>query len=63
MVGGSRFLTEEALAQIDEVQTAARDYTLGIRMNRRLGYHSAFVASGNQYRRRNTARADRSRGN
>ncbi|RZL82441.1 MAG: class A beta-lactamase-related serine hydrolase [Rhodococcus sp. (in: high G+C Gram-positive bacteria)] len=49
MVGGSRFLTEETLAQIGEVQTTARDYVLGIRMNWRLGYHAAFVASRNQY--------------
>ncbi|PBC40072.1 esterase [Rhodococcus sp. ACS1] len=48
VVGGNRFLSEETLAQVGEVQTTARDYVLGIRMNWRLGYHSAFVASRNQ---------------
>nr|WP_254923055.1 serine hydrolase domain-containing protein [Rhodococcus sp. OK302] len=47
MVGGNRFLSEETLEQMGEVQTTARDYVLGIRMNWRLGYHSAFVASRN----------------
>jgi CubicO group peptidase (beta-lactamase class C family) len=48
MVDGTRFLSEDGLAQIGEVQTTARDYVLGIRMNWRLGYHAAFVASRTQ---------------
>ncbi|MFT0661035.1 MULTISPECIES: serine hydrolase domain-containing protein [Rhodococcus] len=45
IVGGIRFLSEDTLEQISEVQTTARDYVLGIHMNWRLGYHSAFVTS------------------
>ena len=48
VVGEDRFLSEETLEQVGEVQTIARDYVLGIRMNWRLGYHSAFVAHRNQ---------------
>jgi CubicO group peptidase (beta-lactamase class C family) len=48
LVDGIRFLSEETLEQIGEVQTTARDYVLGVRMNWRLGYHSAFVASRTQ---------------
>ncbi|MFZ2177355.1 MAG: serine hydrolase domain-containing protein [Rhodococcus sp. (in: high G+C Gram-positive bacteria)] len=44
VVDGRRFLREDTLEQIGEVQTTARDYVLGVRMNWRLGYHSAFVA-------------------
>ena len=50
VVGGRRFLSEETLDQVSEVQTLARDYVLGIRMNWRLGYHSAFVANRSQSR-------------
>ncbi|OMQ29597.1 beta-lactamase family protein (plasmid) [Rhodococcus qingshengii] len=48
MVGGIRFLSEDTLEQMGEVQTTARDYVLGVRMNWRLGYHSAFVTSRTQ---------------
>ena len=48
MVDGIRFLSEDTVAQIGEVQTTARDYVLGLRMNWRLGYHHAFVASRDQ---------------
>ena len=48
-VEGIRFLRPETVAQMSEVQTTDRDYVLGIRMNWRLGYHSALVASRTQY--------------
>ena len=41
-------MSEDTLEQMGEVQTTARDYVLGVRMNWRLGYHSAFVTSRTQ---------------
>nr|MBM4733658.1 serine hydrolase [Prescottella equi] len=49
VVDGIRFLEPDTIAQLSEVQTRARDYVLGIRMNWRLGYHAALVAARTQH--------------
>ncbi|WP_254699075.1 serine hydrolase domain-containing protein [Rhodococcus sp. SGAir0479] len=49
VVDGIRFLEPDTVAQVGEVQTGARDYVLGLRMNWRLGYHAALVATRTQY--------------
>lgn len=43
-----RFLEEDTVRQLTEVQTRGRDYVLGIRANWRLGYHPGWVASRHQ---------------
>jgi CubicO group peptidase (beta-lactamase class C family) len=43
-IDGVPFLKPETIAEINTVQTRARDYVLGIKPNWRLGYHQAFVA-------------------
>lgn len=48
-VDGIRFLEPDTIAQVSEVQTGARDYVLGLRMNWRLGYHAALVAARAQH--------------
>ncbi|MGZ5412092.1 MAG: serine hydrolase domain-containing protein [Solirubrobacterales bacterium] len=40
--GGTRFLSEETVAQLGRVQTRGVDRVLGVRMRWRLGFHHAF---------------------
>lgn len=48
-VDGARLLYEDTIEELSDVQTRAHDYVLGLRMNWRLGYHAAIVASRRQY--------------
>jgi CubicO group peptidase (beta-lactamase class C family) len=49
-VDGQVFLRPDTLHEAGRVRTRGRDAVLGIRMRWRLGYHGAFVASGEQPR-------------
>jgi CubicO group peptidase (beta-lactamase class C family) len=43
LMDGQRYLSEERVRLMSQVQTRARDYVLGIRANWRLGYHPAWL--------------------
>ncbi len=48
---GQEYLSPDTVRQLMEVQTRARDYVLGIRVNWRLGYHPAWLRLEEQPRR------------
>lgn len=51
VLGSTRYLSEDRIAQVTEAQTRERDYVLGIRPYWRLGYHPAWLR-GPEFARR-----------